>query len=365
MNPVIRYLFWTLVFVIGLFLLWFFRSIFLFIAISAVLSLVNRPLADLIKRIRIRNRHLGNGWAALLTVLVIWLVIVVVFRFTIPLVINELQFLSTVDIPSVIDRVGQMFFEALEPLREKNGALVEMFEKQVEEMALTLFDFSGIKTVFSSMIEFLGGLFIASFSITFITFFFLKEEGLLIGGILLFVPERHESGLKHVMQSIRKLLRRYFIGVIIQTLLIALLVTSGFFIIGVDFNHAVIIGIVSGLLNIIPYVGPLIGAFFGMLVGLIVYLQAPVDMSFLSFMLAIALIYVIVQTTDNIVFQPLIFSNSVKAHPLEIFIVILGAGYLAGIVGMFLAIPVYTILRVLAREFFYNYRVVQKITGRL
>jgi predicted PurR-regulated permease PerM len=112
-------------------------------------------------------------------------------------------------------------------------------------------------------------------------------------------------------------------------------------------------------------VGPLIGAFFGMLVGLIVYLQAPVDMSFLSFMLAIALIYVIVQTTDNIVFQPLIFSNSVKAHPLEIFIVILGAGYLAGIVGMFLAIPVYTILRVLAREFFYNYRVVQKITGRL
>ena len=269
MNPVIKYLFLALVFIIGLFLLWFFRSIFLFIAISAVLSLVNRPLADLFKRIKFRNRPMGNGWAALFTVLIIWLVIIVIFRFTIPLVVNELQFLSTVDIPSVIDRVGQKLFDALEPLREKNGDLVVLIEKQVEEVALTLFNFSQIKMVFSSMIEFLGGLFIASFSITFITFFFLKEEGLLIEGILLFVPERHEEGLKHVMQSIRRLLRRYFIGVIIQTLLITFLVTLGFSIIGVGFNHAVIIGIVSGLLNIIPYVGPLIGAFFGMLVGLI------------------------------------------------------------------------------------------------
>ena len=136
MNPVIKYLFLALVFIIGLFLLWFFRSIFLFIAISAVLSLVNRPLADLFKRIKFRNRPMGNGWAALFTVLIIWLVIIVIFRFTIPLVVNELQFLSTVDIPSVIDRVGQKLFDALEPLREKNGDLVVLIEKQVEEVHL-------------------------------------------------------------------------------------------------------------------------------------------------------------------------------------------------------------------------------------
>ncbi len=365
MNSIIRYLFFGLLFITGIFLIWFFRSVFMFIAISAVLSLVNRPLVDLIKKVRIGKIQIGNGWAALYTVLIIWAFIIVLFWFTIPLVVSELQFLSTVDIPSVIERVRELIMQSLEPFRTSNAGLVEMMEKQIQEMAIALLDFNHIKTVFSSMFGFLGGLFIAAFSISFITFFFLKEEGLLISGILLFIPERHETGLVHVMNSVKSLLRRYFVGVIVQTILIALLVTVGFVMIGVGFNHAVIIGIISGLLNIIPYIGPFIGAFFGMLVGVIVYLQAPFGMDFLPLLLWISLIYVLVQLVDNIVFQPIIFSNSVKAHPLEIFIVILAAGYLSGIAGMFLAIPVYTILRVVAREFFFNYRLVQKLTGRL
>jgi predicted PurR-regulated permease PerM len=134
---------------------------------------------------------------------------------------------------------------------------------------------------------------------------------------------------------------------------------------GIGFNHAVIIGIFSGLMNIIPYLGPLIGAFFGITVGTLVYLQLPLEMTFLAFLGGMTLIYVTMQLSDNMVFQPLIFSNSVKAHPLEIFIVILSAGYLSGILGMFLAIPVYTIIRVIAREFFDKYEVVQKLTDRL
>jgi predicted PurR-regulated permease PerM len=160
-------------------------------------------------------------------------------------------------------------------------------------------------------------------------------------------------------------LRRYFIGVLIQINLICFLVTSGFLILGVNFNHAITIGLISGLLNIIPYVGPLIGAFFGLLTGVILFLQIQTGYPIITFLLWICLIYAIVQTIDNLVFQPIIFSNSVNAHPLEIFLVILMSGYLAGIVGMFLAIPVYTIFRVVAREFFYKYRVVKKLTERL
>lgn len=364
-NSRTKLLLFSIVLVAGFFLVWFFRSVFFFILISAVLSLINRPLVDMFKRIKVGKLSIGNSWAALFAVLVIWAVIVLIFWFTIPLVMSELQFLSTVDIPSVIDRVGQMLFLAMEPFRENNSGLVDMIEKQIEQTAISLFDFGQISDVFYSMFDFLGGLFIASFSISFITFFFLKEEGLLVSGILLFIPERYESGLKNVMQSIRSLLRRYFVGVLIQTILIAILVTVGFSLIGVSFNHAAIIGIISGLLNIIPYVGPLIGAFFGLLVGIIIYLQTSLDMVFLNFLFWIGIIYCIVQLIDNIVFQPVIFSNSVKAHPLEIFIVILAAGYMSGILGMFLAIPVYTIIRVVAHEFFFSYRLVQKLTGQL
>ena len=77
------------------------------------------------------------------------------------------------------------------------------------------------------------------------------------------------------------------------------------------------------------------------------------------------LVVAITQLVDNIVFQPVIFSNSVRAHPLEIFVVILASGFAAGIPGMILAIPAYTVLRVFAREFFYNLKAVQKITSSL
>jgi predicted PurR-regulated permease PerM len=78
-----------------------------------------------------------------------------------------------------------------------------------------------------------------------------------------------------------------------------------------------------------------------------------------------AIVFISVQIIDNILFQPLIYSSSVKAHPLEIFLVIMAAGSLAGVLGMFLAIPTYTIIRVIAKEFFDNMKLVRKLTESL
>ncbi len=125
----------------------------------------------------------------------------------------------------------------------------------------------------SSVAGFLGGTFVFAFATTFITFFFEKEDWLLMEGILLIVPVQYEEGLEHVLSSVRQLLRRYFIGILFQIVLICFFVTSGFMIIGVSFEHAIVVGLVSGFINVIPYLGPLIGAFFGMIVGLIVYLR--------------------------------------------------------------------------------------------
>jgi len=73
-------------------------------------------------------------------------------------------------------------------------------------------------------------------------------------------------------------------------------------------------------------------------------------------------VFVAVQLIDNNILVPFIYAKSVKSHPLEIFLVIIMGGSLAGFVGMLLAVPVYTVLRVIAREFFQQFRVVQKIT---
>ena len=367
MRQFLKYLFILIAIFGGFFLLWYFRSIVVFVGVSAVISLVTRPIFDLYSNVKIGKFFLGKTLSALLTVLTLWVVIVLFFRFTVPLIASEVQFFSKIDVPMALDKIGKLLSDTFAPLRhsEFGQTIMSGFERQFEEALLTFLDFEQVRQFFSSLAGFLGGVFIAAFSISFITFFFLKEEGLLIGGILLFVPQKHEEGIRHALLSIRYLLRRYFLGILIQTTLVGAIVTVGFSILGIGFNHAAIIGIISGLMNIIPYLGPLFGAFFGISVGTLVYLQLPLPYSFFTFFGGMVSVYVVVQLMDNMLFQPLIFSNSVKAHPLEIFIVILGGGYLAGVLGMFFAIPVYTIIRVIAREFFNNNEVVKKLTVRL
>ena len=85
----------------------------------------------------------------------------------------------------------------------------------------------------------------------------------------------------------------------------------------------------------------------------------------LPLILKVVGVFLTMQMLDNFLLQPFIFSNSVKAHPLEIFIIILVGAKLGGITGMILAIPAYTVIRVIAKIFLSEFRIVQQITGGL
>ena len=138
-----------------------------------------------------------------------------------------------------------------------------------------------------------------------------------------------------------------------------------FRLVGIEFQHAIICGLVSGILNIIPYVGPWIGAAFGIVIGIATNMNLPFQTELLPLIGFMLIVYAVVQTIDNVLFQPLIYSSSVNAHPLEIFLVIMMAGSMAGVGGMILAIPAYTVLRVIAKEFLGNFKVVKKITQNI
>jgi predicted PurR-regulated permease PerM len=144
-----------------------------------------------------------------------------------------------------------------------------------------------------------------------------------------------------------------------------ILITIGMTIAGIDFQQALVMGLILGILNVIPYVGPWLGLFIAIIMGV----ASHMDQDFATVVIPLVTYMIIVEAVthliDNLVFQPVIFSNSVRAHPLEIFVVVLAAGFAAGIPGMILGIPGYTVLRVLAREFFYNFKAVQKITSSL
>src|SRR5690606_3508330 len=122
-----------------------------------------------------------------------------------------------------------------------------------------------------------------------------------------------------------------------------------------DIDYAITIAVFAAVANLILYVGPVLGAIFGFLVGFSI--GDFVDSSEMYFFLFKVLsVFAVVQLADNILLQPLIFSKSVKVHPLEIFVVIFAGAKIAGILGMVFAIPVYTIFRVSFKEFHKGYK---------
>jgi predicted PurR-regulated permease PerM len=207
---------------------------------------------------------------------------------------------------------------------------------------------------------------IAIFAISFITFFFMKEENLFIEGVVILFPAQYESGIRHAWDNATKLLMRYFIGVFFDMICVMIVLTAGLkFIVGLDFSLAILLGFISGILNVIPYVGPLISAAISIVVVIADVGALSQTGEYSGIFFKTMSVFVVMKILDDTVFQPYIFANSIKAHPLEIFLLILIAGNFAGIVGMLIAIPTYTILRVFAKEFLNRFRVVQKLTEKI
>ncbi|MBN1987418.1 MAG: AI-2E family transporter [Prolixibacteraceae bacterium] len=349
-----------------IFLIWYFSAIVTYVLISVVLSFIGRPLVRWLTGIHYKKIKIPKGWAAFLTLIALWVVFIAFFRFIIPLLINEVQTLSQIDLEALINSIGEPVTRLLE-FTGKNSLLLEdkTFMDVLTEQLTSEIDVSQLSNIFGLVAGTLGELLIAFFSVSFITFFFLKEKDMFREGILLIVPTEMEEKVGHIMNSISHLLRRYFIGLLFEVFMVMLLDTVGLTIVGIEFNHAVVIGLFCGMFNVIPYLGPWMGAAVGLLIGAALNINADFMSHTLPLLGLMAIVFLSVQIIDNILFQPLIYSSSVKAHPLEIFLVIMAAGSLAGILGMILAIPVYTILRVVAKEFFDNLKLVRKLTENL
>ncbi len=366
MNSRIRYIIGIVSLALFIFAIWYFRSLVAYIFIAGAISIIGQPLVRLIEKIKIGKLRVPRALNASITLICIWLVIFGFFRFFIPLIITETNELSNIN-------VNALYVSLEQPLNEVQAALQKTGYFQ-EEASFTdylthklgkVLNVNYVSELIADLTATLGNLVIAFFAISFITFFFLKDSSLFSSGILLFVPDRYTAEVKHVMASIRYLLTRYLGGILIEVLLVMLLITFGLWLVGIDINYALICGLFSGILNVIPYVGPWLGALFSIAIGVATNIDLPFQPDLIHLMLLMVLVFASVQTIDNILFQPLIYSSSVNAHPLEIFIVIMMAASLAGVGGMILAIPLYTILRVIAKEFFSGFKVVQKLTRNI
>lgn len=367
MSKIYRYIMAGAVTAIVLFLVWYFSDIVVYILVAAVLAILGKPLTDLLGSL-----HLGKSrirvprfLAALLTLITIWLIIIGLFWLFVPIIFQTIKQFSSLDITHVVNSfreplgVLERFIEKVFSLHDNDFSLMEAISHQITP----LLNLNLINNLLSSIVSTVSGTVVAAFSISFITFFFLKESNLFSNMIVIMFPQKYEENITRALDSITALLIRYFAGIVTESGIMIVIVSLGLLLLGFAWQTALIIGLIVGVLNVIPYLGPIIGIAIGILIG-VVGGGVP-EVSMLGVVLRIACTILFAQGVDNFILQPVLYSNRAKAHPLEIFLVILIAGSLAGVLGMLLAIPAYNVIRVFAKEFFNNFRVVQKLTEKI
>jgi len=345
----------------------YFTNVIAWVLISAFVAMLGNPIVEFIRKFRIKKFVLPTWVASLMTLTLMYFVIILSIRLLMPLVMNQVNEFQSIDIETVSEGLEKPIksiddFIQKTPIINQPGFSTEDY---VVEKISSIINFSTM----GKFVNDLGGtainLFMSIFVITFVSFFFLKDKDLFDKGVLMLVPVKYEDKTRHVLASIRKLIARYLFGMILETTLMVIFYTLGLYLIGLKFSLALLIGLIVGILNLIPYIGPWIGAAIGLLLYITANIQLDFNAEIVPMVVKVLAVIGVVKLVDDSVLQPFIYSKSVKAHPLEIFLVIIVAGHMYGVLGMMLAIPGYTVLRVILKEFLYQYKFIQQLTQNM
>ncbi len=224
----------------------------------------------------------------------------------------------------------------------------------LKENIISLFSQVNIRTIINNLVSFTGNFLLGLIAVVFISFFLLYETGIIRKQFIALIPNQYFEVSIAALSKIERLLSNYLLGLLFQMFAIFSIVSFGLSIFGI--KYALTIALFAAIANLIPYAGPLLGAIFGIIVGLSTGDFGLHSNLYLVLFIKISTVFAVVQLTDNLILQPLIFSKSVKAHPLEIFVIIFAGANIAGILGMVMAIPVYTVIRVFIKELYSGYK---------
>lgn len=334
---------------------WYFSNITLYLIFSLVIAAILRPLTNRINSIHLMGQHVPRWLSILLSFALVITLIFLISLLFIPLISAQIQMISSYDLDYIYEKIQNPIGKIedlliqFEIVKSEPGFLI----MQVRENLVSSFGKVNFQGLINTIINTTSSLLIAIMAVSFITFFLLLENGMLRRNIMNLIPNSYFELAVSTFNKVEKLLSNYLVGLLIQITCIFSLAAIGLTL--MDIDYALTIAMFAAVANLIPYAGPILGATFGVIVGLS---TGEFDQSneITLMVLKILSVFGMVQVTDNVILQPLIFSKSVKAHPLEIFVVIFAGAKIAGILGMIFAIPVYTIFRVSFMEFYIGYK---------
>lgn len=345
-------------------LVWILRGVLAYFLVALIITFIGAPLMRFFdSHLYYRKHKLPRSLSAILVILCIVLIISLFVYLIFPPLIEQIATIKS--IPA--SEFEKSFSAPLNDLRQtlenigiQTGHITfEYFKNQFREM----FQFGNLgklaSNVFAGASSFIGWLFI----VIFITFFLLKEKYLFYRILHILTPVKHEPRMQRIMRNLNYMLGRYFRSLLLQIVVFGTYVFIGLSIFGE--KYALTVAIFSGLVNLISYIGPLLGLTFALLFSLLSHIGADFYTVIMPQMYQVVLVYAVAVMLDNFFSYPLIFSSSLKVHPLELFFVILTGAQLGGLGGMIVAAPAYTVIRILAKETLSQFAIVKNITRNL
>ena len=346
------------------FMFWYFSDIVAYVLIALFLSMMGAPLMKLLNKIKIRKRSMPKALNAAFTLIAMLMIFFAFILIFVPLIIKQANVIAAIDVNALLDYYREPIQNLKEFLVQYNviqseQAVFHSIEAQVRE----LIDLSRFTDFFGNILSATGSIFMGIFIILFLTFYSLLDDTLWKNLILMLTPEEQIENMKDVMSDSKSLLIRYFQGILLEVVIMMTLESTGLLIFGIP--NALLIGFFGGLMNVIPYVGPIIGASLGIILVVLSELSLENYDQVMTSVIIVVAIFGGANLIDNMILQPQIYSKSVKAHPVEVFLAIIIGGKLAGIAGMILAIPTYTVIKVIARQFMQRMKLVKYLTSKM
>ena len=341
-----------------LFFLYKISTVIVYGIVSVVFTLLLYPFVLFLRR-KLKFR---NTLAVVTTLVLVILLISGIILLFVPLIISQGENLSLLDIKSLENNYNRLLNDVTIYLNSHNIDLQQI----AKSSNLTSFsNFEFIPNFLNNIVSTIGNIGMGLASVLFISFFLLKERNAFATAFKNVLPIDQKDKVLNSIDKINEMLSKYFLGLLLQLFIILVLYFIVFLIFGVE--NALIIALLCAVFNIVPYVGPIIATFVAGILIMISSIGTGADFASETLPTTIYVLtgMFIVQLIDNNVSSPLIFSKSTNSHPLEIFLVILIAGILFGITGMIIAVPFYTSLKVIGKEFLPENKIIKALTKNL
>lgn len=318
-------------------------------AISAVLAYLGDPMVDRLEKVTIRKWQAGRTLAVVVVFILIFSLLTMVLLIIIPMLVEQVQLL-VMRLPEWLAWTSQT---GLPWLATKLGLDIQAFDQmRINEMLQEYW-----KEISSATLKVLdlvskGGLAVVALVtnlilIPVVTFYLLRDWDALVSNLRDFLPRRMEGSVGNILSEVDDVLGAFFRGQLMVMTGLGVIYAVGLSLVGVEF--AVLIGLLAGLLSIVPYLGTAVGLVAALLVTVFQFQD-------IFHPLMVSLVFITGQMTEGMYLTPKLVGDQIGLHPVTVIFAVLAGGQLFGFLGILLALPVAAALNVLVRHAQLKYR---------